>query len=176
MGTSTPEECLKEIYLNTYLMRPYSQFYLCLKEDWLDYDADITTGYPDKMKLVVHTTTCEGSGFYKDKDSLVFDTKLMLPMLFEEREKHCIFYFSPVHFQEKTLGYDVVQKGFDEESINVVYHSWLRFVSSSLEMIRAKYRLLKLSVYDEMTGAYNRRGMKMKLEERKMHIKVTRCL
>lgn len=58
-----------------------------------------------------------------------------------------------------------MQKGFDEESINVVYHNWLRFVSSSLEMIRVKYRLLKLSVYDEMTGAYNRRGMKMKLEE-----------
>lgn len=165
MGTNTPEECLKEIYLNTYLMRPYSQFYLCLKEDWLEYDSDITIAYPDKMKLAVHTTTCEGSGFYKDKDSLIFDTKLMLPMLFDERENPCIFYFSPVHFQEKTLGYAVVQKSLDEESINIVYHNWLRFVNSSLEMIRAKNRLLNLSVYDEMTGAYNRRGMKMKLEE-----------
>lgn len=165
MGTESPAECLEGIYLQTYLMRPYSQFFLCLKEDWLDLDKDITQGYPEKMKLVVHTANSENSGFFEDEKSIVFDTSLMLPQLYDEREEPAIFFFTAVHFQDKLLGYAVLQKSLTEPKINIVYRNWLRFVSTSLEMSRAKNRLLLLSVHDEMTGAYNRRGMKMKLDE-----------
>lgn len=165
MGTETPAECLKEIFMKTYLMRPYTEFYLCLKEDWLDIDNDIYSGYPDRMKLVVHTAMKEDSGFYENEKSVVFDTKLMLPRLYEEREEPMVFYFNAVHFQNKVLGYAVLGKTHHESKIGIVYRNWLRFVSSSLEMSRAKNRLLKLSVHDEMTGAYNRRGMQMKLDE-----------
>ena len=165
MGTETPAECLKEVFCKTYLMRPYSEFYLCLKEDWLDIDNDTYKGYPDKMKLVIKTAMKENTGFYEDKNSVVFDTKLMLPRLYEEREEPMVFYFNSVHFQDKVLGYAVVVKSHNEHKINIVYRNWLRFISSSLEMSRAKNRLLELSVHDEMTGAYNRRGMQMKLDK-----------
>ena len=165
MGTSSPAECLKEIHKLTYLMRPYSRFFLCLKKDWLDMDKDITSGYPEKVKLAVMTENKENSGFFEDEDSIVFDTKLMLPQLWEESEEPSVFYFTALHFQDKVLGYAVLNKSMSEQKINVVYRNWIRFVSLSLEMSRAKNRLLKLSAHDEMTGAYNRRGMNMQLEE-----------
>ena len=43
--------------------------------------------------------------------------------------------------------------------LNVVYRNWLRYINNALEMTRSKERLQTLSVRDEMTGAYNRRGM-----------------
>ena len=165
MGTETPAECLKEVFMKTYLMRPYTEFYLCLKEDWLDIDNDIYDGYPEKMKLVVHTAVKENTGFYEEEKSVVFDTRLMLPRIYEDRDEPMVFYFNSVHFQNKMLGYAVLVKTHHESKISIVYRNWLRFVSSSLEMSRAKNRLLKLSVHDEMTGAYNRRGMQMKLDE-----------
>ena len=162
----TPQECLRHIFLNTYFLLPYNKYYLCLKENWLDPDHIITQGYPEKMKMVVYSTSQAYTGFYEDKDAISFDTSLMLPQMYEETEKPSVFYFSPVHFGEVMLGYSVIQKSLvEQKKINVVYRTWLRNVNVSLEMIRSKNRLMQLSVLDEMTGAYNRRGMDVNLSQ-----------
>ena len=159
-GANTPTECLESIYINSYFLRPYDKFYLCLKEDWLDPDSIITSGYPDKMKTVVYTTPVNDTGYFEDEKSELFSTKRMLPQLFEEREKPCVFYFAPVHFKDKTLGYAVLQCNLAQKrKIGLVFRYWLREVNNSLEMIQVKNRLMTLSIHDEMTGAYNRRGM-----------------
>lgn len=164
-ATELPQECLQKIYLNTFYARPYSEFYLCLKEDWLDTEKVITKGYPDKMKTVVVTMDAEGTGYYEDEKSEIFETKWMLPQMFEQHEAPSVYYFSPVHFQEKMLGYAVLCRSLKEKrKVGIVYRNWLRNVNNALEMIRAKNSLRKLSIYDAMTGAYNRRGMDMMLQ------------
>ena len=118
------------------------------------------------MKIVVHTAQELNTGFFKDSDAIEFDTSLMLPQLYEETDKPSVFYFSAVHFMEKSYGYAVLQRYLnDSPTINLVYRNWLRFVNISLEMVQAKNKLVMISVRDEMTGAYNRRGMKMKVDE-----------
>lgn len=162
----TPQECLRHIFLNTYFLLPYDRYYLCLKENWLDPDHIITKGYPEKIKMVVYSTSQAYTGFYEDQDAVTFDTSLMLPQLYEDSDEPSVFYFSPVHFGEVMLGYSVIQKSLvEQKKINVVYRTWLRNVNVSLEMIRSKNRLMQLSVLDEMTGAYNRRGMDANLSQ-----------
>ncbi len=158
--SETPQECLHHIYLNTFYMQPYSKYYLCLKEDWLNPENVMLSGYPDKMKIVVHTTPEPETGFYEDDQSIVFDTKLMLPQMLECVDEPSVYYFSPVHFRDKMLGYSVLQRKLTEQKkVNLVYRNWLRHVNTALEMIQMKNKLMLMSVSDEMTGAYNRRGM-----------------
>ncbi len=166
------QECLYHIYLNTYYLRPYSKYYLCLKEDWLDSDKVIVKGYPGRMKIVVHNMMAPDTGFYKDEQSISFMTKIMLPQMFEEEENPSVFYFSPVHFNDKVLGYSVIQRELTEEKpLNLVYRNWLRNINSALEMIQTKSKLMQLSISDEMTGAYNRRGMDVHLKHMLENVK-----
>ena len=164
-GTEAPEECLHLIYENTYYLLPYSRFFLCLKENWLDIEQENVCGYPKRMQTVVHTVPELGSGFYGTDKAEKFDTALMLPQLYDEHEPS-VFYFSAVHFREKMFGYAVLQRSLKEKCMaNLVYRNWLRDVNNALEMIRAKNRLVALSVRDGMTGAYNRRGMELMLSK-----------
>ncbi len=163
--TEDAQDCLEQIYLNTYYLRPYYKYYLCLKEDWLDPGKTIIKGYPGRMKIAVHNTMMPETGFYREEDSISFMTKIMLPQMFEEEEMPCVFYFSPVHFRDKVLGYSVIQRELSSKKyLNVVYRNWLRNINTSLEMIQTKSKLMQLSISDEMTGAYNRRGMDVHLK------------
>ena len=158
--SKTPQECLRHIYLNSFYMQPYARYFLCLKEDWLNTEHVIVKGYTEKMELVVHTTPEPETGFYEEDKSIVFDTKLMLPQMLEGDEEPSVYYFSPVHFRDKMLGYSVLQRKLTEKKkINLVYRNWLRHVNTALEMIQTKNKLMMMSISDEMTGAYNRRGM-----------------
>ncbi len=164
------QECLYHIYLNTYYLRPYKKYYLCLKEDWLAPDKVITKGYPGRMKIVVHNMMAPDTGFYKEEESISFMTKIMLPQMFEEEEEPGIFYFSPVHFKDKVLGYSVIQRELTEKKpLNIVYRNWLRNINTALEMIQTKGKLMQLSISDEMTGAFNRRGMDVHLKHMLEH-------
>ena len=165
-ATEMPQECLEKIYQNVFYIRPYANYYLCLKEDWLDPDKVIVSGYPEKMKTVLFTTPGENTGYYEDEKSEVFETKWMLPQMFEEHELPSVYYFSAVHFQEKMLGYSVLRRELREkQKLGSVYRNWLRNINNALEMIQAKNRIRILAIYDAMTGAYNRRGMDMMLEK-----------
>lgn len=158
-------ECMTKICSKAFLTRPYLYYYLCLKEDWLDLDSVTINGYPEKMKTVVITNTIGEMDYAELDNPIVFETKRMLPQMFEEHDEPRVYYFSAVHVQEVTLGYSVQCRTLKEpQKQGVVYRNWLRSVSSALETVRAKNRLRMLSIYDEMTGAYNRRGMKMMLE------------
>jgi diguanylate cyclase (GGDEF)-like protein len=166
-ASQTIEDCIRNINLKTYLIFPFLNFYLCLKEDWMDVRNDIQVGYPEKMKIVAVNTTVHELYFHTEAESITFDTSLMIPRLIEnDDDKPSVYYFSPVHFSSNTLGYAVIQRNLDDEhKPNVVYRNWLRFVDNALEMARAKQRLMTLSVRDEMTGAFNRRGMYIEVEK-----------
>lgn len=165
-----PMDCLKKIYEETYLLRPYGDFYLCLIEEWLDTESKIIKGYPEKMKTVIHSQPENSPGYdssliyCSDGSDHIFDTSVMLPELLEERDEPSVFYFSPVHFDEKTLGYSVLRNPLSmKHKIDIVFRNWMRNVNNALEMIRMQNKLVAFSQRDVMTGLYNRRGMKEKL-------------
>ena len=118
--------------------------------------------------MVLYASGNDKSGFvhFKDGEDCFFHTQEMLPQMLDGSEKPMVYYFSPVHFGEKMLGYAVLCRALmQERKADLVYRNFLRHVNIALEMIRAKTKLKLLSVQDEMTGAYNRRGMNIRLEE-----------
>ncbi|MBR4555631.1 MAG: GGDEF domain-containing protein [Ruminococcus sp.] len=165
-ATKTPDECLEMIYKMTYLISPYRNFYLCLRPDWLSGSKPLLKGYPEKMKICIHTVPREDEAkddkniFWSDNRGEVFETSKLLPILSIRCDKPGVFYVFPVHFQGDTLGYCVVHCDLsDRVKPTVVTRNWVRNVNSALEMTRVQHRLISFSLYDNMTGLYNRRGM-----------------
>lgn len=159
-ASKSSEECFRNIYDYVDLLRPYRNFYLCLKENWQNMDDETYAGYPETMRVYVASSGAGGAMFYGKESAAAFRTEEMLPQLSETDEKPAVCYFSPVHFDGVLLGYAVLQRELCSQPIvNVVYRNWLRYLNNALEMTRSKERLQTLSVRDSMTGAYNRRGM-----------------
>lgn len=153
-------DCIENIYKSSYIISPLKHFYLCLRQDWLDSSADIVEGYPDKMDLVMIKSK-DSSEDLKDLDKkITFDTSELIPGFFDKKEEPSVYFFSAVHFGDKTLGYAVLQRKFsDTPKFDLVYRNWLRFVNNALEMARTRNRYVELSIHDKMTGLLNRRGM-----------------
>ena len=159
-SSRTVDECLSRIYGSAYILKPYSEMFICLKEDWLDMTDERNDRYPENMRIYVRNSAVGDDQYCGVEWAMRFETARMLPKLDEERSKPAIFYFSPLHFNGKLLGYTVLERDISEtHTLNIVNRNWLRFINNALEMIRTKNRLETLSIRDEMTGAYNRRGM-----------------
>ena len=170
--SETMDECLERINDRTYLFRPYDHFYLCLRENWLDMNVIMNKGYPSTMNCVIHSMPMEADNrdsydlHYNYDKKYSFSTELMLPALYEEREEPNVFYFAPVHVQNNTLGYCVVQSRASLRAIpTALFRNWLRYVNLGLEMVRVRNKLITFSVTESMTGLYNRRGMEIMLRE-----------
>ena len=165
-ASKDPIDCLINISKATFIIMPFVKFHLCLRPDWMDVNKDITVGYPDKMKRVIVKSNIDGADYADMADNELFDTKEMLPAMFEETDEPYAYYFSAVHFSNKAFGYSVLQRKLkDYSKYNVVYRNWLRFINTALEMSRTKERFVILSRQDKMTGLLNRRGMYEKLDE-----------
>jgi len=164
----SPQDCIRLIYNRTYLMDRYDDFYLCLDENWLNADLCCSTGYPKRIKMVLHNTPEPGSGHYENGP--VFDTSLMLPDLGNEERECSIFFFMPVHFLDQSMGYAVLRHALsDPRHITCVVRNWLKNVNSGLHICRTAHRLESLSSRDGMTGVYNRRGMELMLDQMLRH-------
>ena len=165
-----PLSCLGKIYDSKYLIRPFKRFYICLNENWLNTDADITDGYTDSMLLVVSADSdsklhgWNNHVFVGEGKEKLFPRKKMLPAFEEEIKEGFtdpqVFFFSPLHFGKISIGYAVLQNDLNEQNcIGEVYRNYLRNVNNALEMTRAKYRSTYLAEHDAMTGLKNRRGL-----------------
>ena len=165
-ASKTAEECIGNIYQYGALLKPYRNFYLCLKENWLNMDDVVYEGYPENMKIYVASSNVGEESFCGEENALSFAAKEMLPYLDRDRKEPSVFYFSPVHFDGQLLGYAVLEREMcTQPTLNVIYRNWLRYINNALEMTRSKERLQTMSVRDAMTGAYNRRGMYTKYKE-----------
>ncbi len=168
----TPDECLYNIVRQIYLIHPLDHFYLCLRPNWLDTEHEHKDGFTEKMRCTIHAGSPELTAismegfFYSDEDVLLFDTKEMIPALSEEHDKPTAFFFLPVHFQQNTLGYAVIQTEiWRRMKITGVLHNWLRNINIALQMARVNHRLVGDSEIDKMTGLKNRLGMDNALKE-----------
>ena len=170
-----PFSCLGKIYESKYLIKPYKRFYICLNDNWLNTDADITEGYSDRLLLAVYAE--DGSKlhgwnhhvFLNEGHQKYFSRRQMLPAFEEDLKDDFrapqVFYFTPIHFGRVSLGYAVLQNDLDEPvMIGEVYRNYLRNINNALEMTRAKYRSTYLAEHDAMTGLKNRRGLEHSLQ------------
>lgn len=158
-ASKTTEECFRNILHYANMLAPYRNFYLCLKENWLDMDEARYEGYPENMRIYIASSGMGEESRYGEGNAMTFRTEQMIPGL-GETEEPSVYYFSPVHFDGMLLGYAVLQRELcTHPMLNIIYRNWLRYINNALEMTRSKERLQTISVRDEMTGAYNRRGM-----------------
>ncbi len=161
----SPEECLGNIYAQTYLIKPFDHFYLCLRENWLDTDSVQRNGYPARMRVNIHAippeAVCEGAEYFHcDDDRCAFPSELMFPEMLKDHQKPCLYHFIPVHFQENTLGYAVLQCELSKRvKVTGVLRNWMRNINNALQMARVNHRLMDDSEIDSLTGLKNRRGM-----------------
>ena len=162
--TATPQDCIEQIFMKTYLLSPYQDFYLCLDENWLNAELCCKTGYPARIKMVVHTTPKPDSGHCQNGP--MFDTSIMLPDLLNQEREASVFYFMPVHFLDQSMGYAVLRYALSEpHKFTCIIRNWLKNVNSGLHISRTTHRLESLSTRDGMTSAYNRRGMELMLDQ-----------
>lgn len=143
------------------------KFFLCLCEDWqwsghlgnpyYNYEY-LTKGYTRSVSVPL----AYYDGCFRTHDD--FDTSMILPDLFEDSEGGKMYFFSPIHYQDRCLGYSVIcNSNFPIDS--PVYHTWIMSISTSLENIRkliclesAVNELEKLYVIDPLGNIYNRNG------------------
>ncbi|MBR6486367.1 MAG: diguanylate cyclase, partial [Lachnospiraceae bacterium] len=164
-ASGSPEECFGKIAEFIYLLKPFRDYQICLREDWLEGSTADNKGYPEKMMIALSAKAIPEGKYDVNTSPVMYETDKMTT-LFDDDTEPGIFYFSPVHFEGVTFGYSVLRRSLkDTCELTLVYRTWLRFVSNALEMTRTKNQLLSLSSIDSMTGLYNRRGMNHKFDK-----------
>lgn len=168
----SPADVLGRIYETKYLIRPFEHFYICLNDKWLDRNFDVSYGYSERMLLALSADRdpavhgIRNHVFIGKNREKSFNRNQLLPALYENYDEPQVYYFVPVHFGTRSLGYAVLQNNLAAPgSIDTVFRNYMRNVNNALEMSRTKYQIGYLSEHDTMTGLYNRRGMERMILE-----------
>lgn len=160
------EDSLAKFCHYLYLIDGYSDYYMCLCENW-DGSADnystesaycLTEGYTKRMHMVL---AAENREFIHS--DYFFDTRDMLPDIWKKREKPKAYFFTPLHFNERCLGYSVLTYGDKVDVFDTSYRFWSRNVMNALEYNRVHKKLYRASFRDVLTGVYNRSGIEQKV-------------
>ncbi len=167
-------DLMNTIFASIYHLGDYNSFYLCLNEQWMNSEHLHNSNakwdtYSDKIIPVLKSKKDGSVNIVNDTST--FEKKLMLPELYEEREKPNAYFFTPVHFEDRCLGYAVISYGNNINTYSEVYYMWLRNVMQGLEAyrrldaIRYSLELLEANqTRDNLTGLYNYQGMLQKFE------------
>jgi len=145
------------------------EFYLCLCDDWSNDFTEsnrfngvsktfTTQGYTDS--IVVTLAYSDG----KFKSVPTFKSKEMLPGMFVGSDSAKSYYFVPLHYRERCLGYCVIQNcSFPLDSS--MFLTWTITLCNTLENIRkimtldhAIKKLDRLYTIDTLSGILNRSG------------------
>lgn len=140
------------------------EFYMCICTDWNtepspDKAAQYTTkGYTKDMLVPL----AYRNGKFSDLPS--FESSKILPGLFERADKGKVYYFIPLHYRERCLGYIAIMNcRFPLQSST--FQTWCITLSNMLENVRkvisldlAVKKLNRLYTVDTLSGIYNRNG------------------
>lgn len=173
-NTSDIDECIDCLDNFTYLIDGLENYYLCLCYNWDEVTDDelrdnsyLRSGYTNVMKIKhwKQRTT-------RMADNIQFDKSIMLPALWQDRDEPTAFYFTPIHFNDRCFGYEVISYGNKLKTYDKVYRSWTKNINNALEFIRVQnclktinQRLFMTSVRDALTGIFNRKGFDKLSEE-----------
>lgn len=163
MATSF-NEYIRKFHYYLYLIKNYSDYYLCLCENW-DGSVDNYShessrknkvGYTENVNMVVSSENREYV-----YSNISFKTKDMIPNLWISREKPKAYFFTPIHFYEHSLGYSVLTFGENIGSLDSTYRRWSRNIMNALEFSRIQQRVYRSSFRDVLTGIYSRNGLNL---------------
>jgi diguanylate cyclase (GGDEF)-like protein len=152
-----------------------TELWICVRENFFNaeqhnpmYEYDDNYGTLRVLVHKDHTT-------YNDLPN--FHVSEMLPNLmsiYEKKDEHFLL-FSPLHFQEKTIGYIAVATEPSQQymldfnnhmSFSLTFSNILEIVQSHGELKQAISKLEEMYVQDYLTGLMNRRGFYKKLGEK----------
>lgn len=92
----------------------------------------------------------------------VFDTRELLPILYEEHDQPMTLVFSPLYYLEKNFGYAVFDlkhaTGFELYSVLTLLGGALMSLNLKCTVRAYATALEDMSIHDPLTGLYNRRG------------------
>ncbi|NLG05219.1 MAG: diguanylate cyclase, partial [Clostridia bacterium] len=115
-----------------------------------------TQGYHDHMKVL----------FAAQNHKLVNIKDFPLNQIFPDikREEATVFEISPIHFQDRAIGYLITEDSIFVEN-RELYYSWIQALSSTYQSVWSKEQLntvikslSDLYIRDSLTGLYNRFG------------------
>ena len=169
LSKSDFQDLMNTVFAYVYHLGEYESFSLCLNSQWCDLEQlhngeQDWSDYTDKILPVIR---CRKDGsLNRINYTSTFDKGLLIPELHENRDTPSAFFFTPLYFDERCLGYAVVSYGNEIKTYNETYWLWLRNVMQGLESFRRvdemrhKYELLEASqTRDTLTGLYNYQGM-----------------
>lgn len=153
------------------------KFFLCMCSDWNSGYAFtrktdksvtsakyITQGYTDRMDVMLAYV----DGKFMEYDS--FNSNEMLPDIFKPSDKSDMYYFMPIHFRDRCLGY-CVMCNTNFPMVSKVFHTWVMSISNAFENVRKIMcldqmvdELDRLYIIDPLGQIYNRHGFSKNAE------------
>ena len=139
LSQTSLSDMMNMVYSYAYQIPEAESFYLCLNDKWKYMATDMTLhipneGYTDRMLYAVrYHRNNHGGGASLDQ---VFDTKDILPDLFEKRSYPTAYYFTPVFAGTECFGYAAVNFGTKAIAYNSIYRLWISTVARGLECVR----------------------------------------
>ncbi len=169
--SETFEQCIK--YMKPYIeMIKCEKFYLCLCDNWLGDDSTdnryskyLTKGYTEYVQVPL--VYCNDTfGKLEEFQS----SKMLLDMHSSSDESKC-YYFSPLHFNDRCLGYAIICNS-DFPMRSPLFHTWVMTLSNAIENIRkltcierTLKKLENLYIIDPLSEIFNRNGFQENTSE-----------
>ncbi len=148
------------------------KFFLCLCDDWTGEKSDDTSideylrsGYTEYV--TVPLVYCEN----KFGAIEAFRSEIMLQDLYVNTSESKRYYFSPLHFNDRCLGYAIICNS-DFPLKSPLYHNWIINISNAVENVRKNSyiartlrKLENLYTKDPLSQIYNRNGFNDNTQE-----------
>lgn len=164
-----------ESFFNTvseyiYQIRPFQEFHICMNDYWrnpeiMTGDEALRYGYTDQVYRIIKCGPEEQDADTVVRYDDVFESSMLLPELYEDRDYPTSYIFTPLYFQDRSFGYTVINYGREPRVFEEVYRSWIKTVARDIESF-ARYagaavlfkKLEAEQIRDGLTGLYNYRG------------------
>lgn len=169
LSKSEFNDLMNTVFTYSYQIKGFESFTICLNSQWKNretmHNSDIKWNAYTEQILPVLRCTNDNSVNPLNYDE-TFHKSLLIPDLHEERDVPKAFFFTPLHFEERCLGYAVISYGNKPVCYDDIYWFWLRNVMQGLECfrridaLRQSNKILQASqTRDSLTGLYNYQGM-----------------
>lgn len=148
------DEFIKAMGEELFIVRYAKDIVLCLFENWFKENEEHSD-----------TLICRNTNKYALRDGILLKSS-ELHTLEEHFQDMAVFYFNPVFFKERLLGYCAVMYDYPD-TYDDTYRHWLKSVSNGLELLRLKTDISFLlqcstlsSSYDGLTGLFSAEGLR----------------
>lgn len=129
----------------TYLIHGYDRYFLCLNSDFVNNYYSSSTGYSEDMVVMLDKIE-----FVKVSRNIRFKKEDMLPALHESSPKPRVFYFTPLHFNNKCYGFSAVTFKDRSTIIDYAYRTWNKNISSALHFLNTKERSNAINIEQQL--------------------------